>query len=219
MMCFNPVRRCHECAGRRRTPPTIASARLARLALLTFAALSTPAIGRAQGGLGGGGMGSGRHDMGSPSSRRTLDPHMAVLIRADDPNDPTALILAARTDLKLSDSETTALYRVRMEMQTNQSAARAALDTLGPNPPLSSMDLTHLTPAGRDTLIAHRKAVAAANGQLHDAAIRARGQALAVLLPDQQRQLIDLEQHVRQERETPHDSGDAEQAPSRGRRR
>jgi len=168
--------------------------------------LCAPDVLRAQGGLGGGGMGSGRHEMGAPATHRTLDPHMLALMRADDPDDPTSLILAARSDLKLSDSETTAMYAVRMAMQTSQAAARTALDTLGPNQPLSSIDVTHLTPAGRDSLIAHRKAVATANGQLHDAAIAARQHALTVLTPEQQKEFLDLQQRVRQEEQTPHDT-------------
>jgi hypothetical protein len=179
-----------------------------RVLLVVFGLLFVPALTWAQGGMGGGGMGSGRHDMGSPPMHRTLDPHMATLIRADNPDDPTSLLLAARSDLKLSDSEVTAMYQVRTVMQTGQASARTALDTLGPNRSMSSIDFAHITPAGRDSLIAHRKAVAAANGQIHDAAVAARLRALAVLTPEQQKQFLNLEQHVRQERNTPHDSAD-----------
>jgi hypothetical protein len=133
---------------------------------------------------------------------------MLALIRADDPNNPIALMTAARGDLRLSDSEVTALTTVQMELQRDQAAGRAALDTLGPNPRASSIDFAHLTPAGRDSLISHRKAVAAANGQLHDAAVTARQRALAILTPDQQRQFLDLEQRVRIARDTPHDTGE-----------
>jgi len=139
-----------------------------------------------------------------------LDPHIADLIRATNPNDPTSFILAARQDLKLSDSEVTALYSVRMVMQTNQTAARNALDTLGPNPKVSSIDWAHITPAGRDSLIAHRKAVAEANGQLHDAAIAAQDRALAILSVDQRSHLIDLQRHVEEEKNLPHDSAEAD---------
>ena len=144
------------------------------------------------------------------TEHHTLDPHIADLIRATNPNDPTAFILAARQDLNLSDSEVTAMYRVRMEMQTSQQAAKNALDTLGPNRPISSIDFVHITPAGRDSLLTHRKAVAAANGQLHDAALAADQKAIAILTPVQRSRLIDLQKHVEEEQRLPHDSIDAE---------
>jgi hypothetical protein len=173
---------------------------------LIVAMLALPAAAAAQGGLGGGGMGSGRHDMGAPPTHRELDAHMLALIRADDPNNPVSLMMAARPDLKLSDSEMTALGAVQMELQRNQAAGRTALDTLGPNTPIRSINFAQLTPAGRDSLINHRKAVAAANAQIHDAAVLARQHALEVLTPDQQRHFLDLENKVRIERDTPHDS-------------
>jgi hypothetical protein len=198
-----------------------------RLAWQAVAGLCIPAAVLAQGGMGmgsgmgGGGMGGGGrgHDMGSPQMHRTLDPHMAALIRADNPDDPTSLILAARTDLKLSDSEVTAIYQVRTVMQGHQAPGRIALDTLGPNPPLSSIDWSHITPGGRDSLIAHRKAVAAANGQIHDAAIAAQQHVFDLLTADQQKQLLALQQHVREERNTPHDSSDTDDSQGGGGRR
>lgn len=175
------------------------------LAILLGAVFAGASTAWAQGYSGG----PGRRDMqGPPDSRREVDPHMLALIRADDPNNPITLMSAARSDLRLSDSEVTALSTIQMELQRDQAAARTALDTLGPNPRASSIDFAHLTPGGRDSLIAHRKAVAAANGQLHDAAITARQHALAILSPDQQRQFLDLEQRVRIERDTPHDTGE-----------
>jgi hypothetical protein len=212
-----------------RLPPVVGVRRGApgsgwrRLVLQVVGATCLPALMLAQGGMGGGGMGGGgmgggRGSTGSPSIRNTLDPHMAVLIRADNPDDPTALVIAARTDLKLSDSEVTAIYSVRTMMLASQAPARSALDTLGPNPPLSSIDFAHITSAGRDSLIAHRKAVAAANGQIHDASIVARQQMVALLTPAQQKQLTDLQQHVQQERNTPHDSADADDSHGGGRK-
>lgn len=147
---------------------------------------------------------------GGSDDKHTLDPHIADLIRAQNPDDPTSFLLTARTDLRLSDSEVTALYTVRMMLQTHQAAAHNALDTLGPNRPISSIDFTHITQAGRDSLIAHREAVASANGQLRDAAIAAQQQALAILTPDQRNRLIDLQRHVEEEKMLPHDSTDAQ---------
>jgi hypothetical protein len=158
-----------------------------------------PTLARAQ--LGGGKNGSDEH--------HPLDPHIADLIHAQNPDDPTSFLLAARTDLKLSDSEVTALYTVRMVMQSHQQAAHNALDTLGPNRPISSIDWSHITTAGRDSLIAHREAVAAANGQLRDAALAAQKQALDILSPEQRNRLIDLQRHVETEKNLPHDSTDA----------
>lgn len=155
-------------------------------------------------------IGAGNGHGGNEPEHHTLDPHIADLIRAENPTDPTAFMLAARSDLKLSDSEVTALYRVRMELQTRQASARNALDTLGPNAPVSSIDWAHITPATRDSLIAHRKAVAAANGELHDAALIAEQQALAILTPDQRSHLVDVQRHVEEESRLPHDSIDAE---------
>jgi hypothetical protein len=169
-----------------------------------------PTLALAQGGAqpGGGSMGSpGGRGNNPPVARNTLDPHMLDMIKAMDPDNPIALILAARTDLKLTESEIAGLYKVHDSMVHQQAAGRLALDTLGPNPSIKSIDLVHLTAAGRDSLIGHRKAVAAANGQIHDAARAAREQALAVLTPEQQLKLIDLELHVRSASESPHDTG------------
>jgi hypothetical protein len=147
-------------------------------------------------------------DKGS-DEHHTLDPHIADLIHAQNPDDPTSFLLAARTDLKLSDSEVTALYTVRMVMQSHQQAAHNALDTLGPIQPISSIDWAHITSAGRDSLLAHRKAIATANGQLRDAALAAQTQALTILTPEQRNRLIDLQRHVEEEKMLPHDSTDA----------
>ena len=133
-----------------------------------------------------------------------------MLLKASDPDNPIALILAARQDLKLTDSQVTLMYKIHDQMVHEDAPARLSLDTLGPNPSLKSIDLAHLTTAGRDSLITHRKAVAAANGQIHDAARTARERALEVLSPDQQVQLINIELHVRQARDTPHDTGSEE---------
>lgn len=199
--------------------------RAVQFALQGLVGVCVPALVLAQAGMGGpgGGMGSsgmgggGRgHDMGAPPMHWTLDAHMIALIRADNPDDPTSLVLAARPDLKLSDSEVTAIYQVRTVMQVSQSAARSALDTLGPNPPLSSINWSHITPGGRDSLLAHCKAVAAANGQIHDAAVVAQQQLLALFTADQQKQLLALQQRVRQERNTPHDSSDSDDNRSGG---
>jgi hypothetical protein len=179
------------------------------LCALTVAAgtLCWPVVARAQMGAGNG------HN--NDTEHHTLDPHTADLIRATNPNDPTSFILAARPDLTLSDSEVTALYRVRMEMQSGQQAAKNALDTLGPNRPISSIDFVHITPAGRDSILAHRKAVAEANNQIHDVAIVAQQKALAILTPEQRSRLIDLQKHVEEEQRLPHDSIDAEKTAAR----
>ncbi len=171
---------------------------------LAAGVLCGPSLALAQMGAGPG--------KNNDTEHHTLDPHIADLIRAINPNDPTAFILAARQDLSLSDSEVTGLFRVRMEMQTNQQAAKNALDTLGPNRPLRAIDFATITPGGRDSLLAHRKAVAAANGQLHDAAISAQQKALVLLTPEQRSRLIDLQKHVQEEERLPHDSIDAEKA-------
>jgi hypothetical protein len=171
--------------------------------------LCGPRLLIAQMGAGGG--------KNNETEHHTLDPHIADLIRATNPNDPTSFVLAARPDLKLSDSEVTVLYRIRMEMQTNQAGARQALDTLGPIRPLKAADFAHITPAARDSLIAQRKAVAAANGQLHDAAIAAQQKVLVLLTPDQRSHLIDLQKHVQEEERLPHDSIDAEKSAAKRR--
>ncbi len=174
---------------------------------------SSRAVGQGYGG-GGGGAPGGRQSQGGgnnpPLARNVLDPHTEVLLKALDPNNPIAVILAAQKDLKLSDSEMTALYKIHDTMVHQQAPARVALDTLGPNPSMKSIDIAHLTAGGRDSLISHRKAVAAANGEIHDAARVAQEQALALLTPDQQKQLLDLESHLRQVRDTPHDTGSEE---------
>jgi hypothetical protein len=179
--------------------------------LIIGALVNASSVASAQGmggGMGGGGAPGGRQGSNNPPvARNVLDPHTLVLINAMDPDNPIALILAARKDLKLTDSQATAMYKIHDGMVHQQTPGRVALDTLGPNPSLKSIDLAHLTTEGRDSLIAHRKAVAAANGVIHDAARMAHEQALAVLTPDQQKQLTDLETHLRQARDQPHDTG------------
>ena len=195
-----------------------AGARMALVILGSAAAFATigssQTLAQAYGGAGPGGGAQGapgsRGGGNPPTARNILDPHTEMLLKASDPDNPIALILAARKDLKLTDSQTTLMYKIHDQMIHEEAPARLALDTLGPNPSLKLIDLTHLTTEGRDSLIAHRKAVAAANGQIHDAARTARERALEVLSPDQQRQLIDLETHIRQARDMPHDTGTEE---------
>ena len=174
---------------------------------LAAGTLCWPGLARAQMGAGNG------HN--NDTEHHTLDPHIADLIRASNPNDPTSFILVARPDLNLTDSEVTAMYRVRMEMLSGQQAARNALDTLGPNQKLSSIDFAHITPAGRDSIIAHRKAVADANNQIHDVAIVAQQKVLAILTQEQRSRLIDLQKHVQEEERLPHDSIDAEKVSAK----
>jgi hypothetical protein len=189
--------------------------RAALIAALFVGALALDSLAAGAQGYGGapgagGGAGGRPGSSGGnnpPLARNVLDPHTEVLLKALDPNNPIAVILAAQKDLKLSDSEMTVLYRIHDSMVQQQAPARVALDTLGPNPSMKSIDLAHLTTEGRDSLIAHRKAVAAANGEIHDAARVAQERALALLTPDQQKQLLDLESHLRQVRDTPHDTG------------
>ena len=69
----------------------------------------------------------------------------------------------------------------------------------------------HMTPTSRDSIIAHRKAVAAANNQVHDAAVAARQEIVSMMTAEQQKSLIDLEQRVREERSLPHDSAEGEE--------
>jgi hypothetical protein len=182
-------------------------------AIMTLGLVSSMASAQGYGGQPGGGGGGtlgapGRGGSNNPPvARNVLDPHMLVLINAMDPDNPIALILAARKDLKLTDSQTTMMYKIHDNMVTQQTPARLALDTLGPNPSIKSIDLAHLTTEGRDSLISHRKAVAAANGQIHDAARVAHERAMADLTPEQQKELTDLELRVRQARDQPHDTG------------
>jgi len=192
---------------------TVRASLIAAMFVGALAVDSLTAVAQGYGGAPGGSGGAGGRPGGSgggnnpPLARNVLDPHTEVLLKAMDPNNPIAVILAAQKDLKLSDSEMTALYRIHDSMVQQQAPARVALDTLGPNPSMKSIDLAHLTTAGRDSLISHRKAVAAANGEIHDAARLAQERALALLTPDQQRQLLDLESRLRQVRDTPHDTG------------
>ncbi len=168
--------------------PQSAPARIVRaLRGPVLAVLLVPATALGQvGGMGSAPGMRGRPEGGGlPPVHSIIDPHLAALARAADPDNPLALIMAARGDLGLTDPETAALYTIRTAMERSQGAARTALDTLGPNTPLASIDLVHLTPAGRDSLIAHRKAVAAAMGAVHDAAVHAREAALAVLTDQQ----------------------------------
>jgi hypothetical protein len=112
-----------------------------------------------------------------------------------DPERPIAFMVEHRKDLDLADSQVTKLNLIQNRLDAADRPAHLALDTL-PDAPTKAIDWAHITPGGRDSLIARRRAVSQANGAMHDNARTARTDALAVLTPEQQTRLTSVNQQM-----------------------
>lgn len=154
------------------------------------------------GGMGGGGMGmggGGRHGGrgGSHQNGGGVDPKIAAAARSYNPDDPIALALASRADLKLADSQVVTLDGIEGRLLSADGPIRARLDSLRPpGDSAKPVDWSNITPDQRDSIIQVRKAVAEATGAIHDNVLKARTDLLAALSPDQQQQFSDLERKV-----------------------
>lgn len=151
------------------------------------------------GGAGGGGMGGGgrQHGGHAGGGNSPIDPRVVALARTYDPDDPVALMLAARADLKLTDTEAVALHPIERQLMSANRPVRETLDSLRPpGDSARAIDWSHITPPERDSIIQTRKAIAVAIGVIHDNVIRARAASLAVLTPDQQQRFADVEEKV-----------------------
>lgn len=168
------------------------------LALSTLFAVSVAsAQGYGGGGYGGGGMGMGHHGGGRAMGNGGVDRHTAMLARAYDADNPIALMLASRTDLKLVDSQTVSLQFLDARLRDRNTPLRAQLDSLRPQGDSSQpIDWANITPRQRDSIITTRKAIAQTMGAIHDNVVQTRTDALATMTPAQQKQYADIESKV-----------------------
>ncbi len=141
----------------------------------------------------GGGMGRG----GGGSHAGSQDPQLAVLMRAADPDNPVALMLAARSELKLADSQVVSLRTISQALNAQNLPLRQRLDSLRPpGDTARAVDFVDLSSKERDSILQARRAVAEMVGALHDNAVQARAAALKLLTPAQRTQYSDIEQRV-----------------------
>jgi hypothetical protein len=177
-----------------------------RQSILVFGVIFSASVASAQGyggggGFGGGGMGGmGRHGGGGRSTGNggsSVDQHTAMLARAYDADNPVALMLASRTDLKLADSQVVSLQFLEARIRDRNQPLRAQLDSLRPQGDSSQpIDWANITPRERDSIITTRKAVAQTMGAIHDNVVQTRTDALATMTPAQQKQYADIESKV-----------------------
>jgi len=112
-----------------------------------------------------------------------------------DPERPIPFIIEHRSDLTLADSQITRLNLIQNRLDAADRSAHLAIDTLPPQS-TTPIDWAHITPTQRDSLIAYRRAMSAANAALHDNALTARTEALAVLSTDQQARMRSVNQGI-----------------------
>jgi Spy/CpxP family protein refolding chaperone len=126
-----------------------------------------------------------------------------------DQERPIEFMIEHHKEIELADSQVTQLGIIQNKLDAADRPAHLAMDTLPPAP-TGPIDYAHLTPGARDSLIARRRAVSQANATLHDNALGARNQALALLTPDQQKKLQSVNQSIINKQL------DAERKPSSG---
>jgi hypothetical protein len=113
-----------------------------------------------------------------------------------DPERPIPFMIEHRKDLLLADSQVAKLGIIENRLDAANRPVQQSLDTLPPDQPAGSIDWAHLTPTGRDSIIARRRAVSKANAALHDNALAARTEAFAVITPEQLAKLRSVNQSV-----------------------
>lgn len=168
--------------------------------MMVFCALAG-AIGarqaRAQGGGMSGGRGGGMGRGGGASHAGSQDPQLAGLMRAADPDNPIALMLASRTELKLADSQLVSLRTISHALNAQNLPLRERLDSLRPpGDTARAVDFVDLSGRERDSILQTRRAVAQLVGALHDNAVQGRAAALKLFTPAQRAQYSDIEQRV-----------------------
>jgi hypothetical protein len=121
------------------------------------------------------------------------DPDTSVMKQPMDPENPTAFIILHRAELKLADSQVTALQNIGAFLTIRTRALKDTLDDLRPSDARpTALPTTPMTPEQRDSLFAERREYARVLGELHDAGRGARVQAYATLSPEQQKKLTSL---------------------------
>jgi hypothetical protein len=129
-------------------------------------------------------------------------PDTIALKQPMDPENPTPFMILHRSDLKLADSQVTALQSIGAQLTMHVRPMRDSLDELraaappprAPNSP--GVPPVPMTAQQRDSLLATRRATARLLGEVHDAGRTAREQAVAVLSPDQQKKLQSLQDQL-----------------------
>jgi hypothetical protein len=118
-----------------------------------------------------------------------------------DPERPIPFLIEHRKEIPLADSQVSKLGIIQSRLDAADRPAHLALDTL---PDASTkIDWAHITPAGRDSIIARRRAVSQANAMLHDNALSARNDAFAALTPDQVAKMRGISQSIVNKQLTP----------------
>lgn len=113
-----------------------------------------------------------------------------------DPERPIPFMIEHRKDIALADSQVSKLGIIESRLDAADRPVHLALDTLPPAAPAGSIDWAHITPAGRDSIIARRRAMSQADAAMHDNALTARNEAFAVLTQEQLSKLRSVNQSV-----------------------
>ena len=82
-----------------------------------------------------------------------------------DPERPIAFMIEHRKEIPLADSQVSKLGLIANRLEAADRPAHLALDTLAAVP-VGPIDWAHITPAGRDSVIARRRAVSQANATI-----------------------------------------------------
>jgi len=130
-------------------------------------------------------------------ARRKPGPATRGLDAAADPDNPVALMLASRSELKLADSQVVSLRTISHALSAQSLPLRERLDSLRPpGDTARAVDFVDLSGKERDSILQTRRAVAQLVGALHDNAVHGRAAALQLLTPAQRAQYSDIEQRV-----------------------
>jgi hypothetical protein len=140
---------------------------------------------------GRGGGGGGSNDKADTAVKKMGEPGGPM-----DPERPIPFMIEHRRDIFLADSQVAKLGMIQSQLDAADRPIHKGLDTLPPEIPTSQIDWAHITPGGRDSIIARRRANSQANAALHDNALKARSAALAALTPAQQAKLTAVNQSV-----------------------
>lgn len=169
--------------------------------LLALSVAATPSLAFAQGRGGfGGGRGRGQQGQRAQGDSAASGAPRVQLGFAE-------LVFAHRSELQLTDSQTAKIADIRMVAMSKRAVLSHALDSVKSTLVVDPAEaVTPPTDSSRKALIAERRALAAAMGDLHDVDVNARNQTLFVLTPDQQKKAEQLEENA-----------DAPSPPSNGR--
>jgi hypothetical protein len=117
-----------------------------------------------------------------------------------DPERPIPFMIEHRKEIVLADSQVSKLGIIANRLDAADRPVHLALDTL-PAAPTGPIDWAHITPAGRDSVIARRRITSQVNATMHDNALAARNDAFAVLTPDQLSKLRSVNQQIENKQE------------------